>query len=235
MPQLLSDALFAVSTGGGFKSRTLYTDGEQTIFDVARPIILNGIPQCVESSDLLSRALIAEQPMIADEDRREEAELDAQYEAVKGRVFGGILDCLSNGLKNYPTTHLAKLPRMADSVKWVSACYGDDTFLKAYQDNEEEATRCGLDSSPTARAIIKMFGDKLAHWEGTAHELLEQLNDRTPYEQRDRKDYPTDAKKMGMRLTRDLPLLVKAGLRVDRDRDGNQRTIRIDRVSSLGA
>jgi hypothetical protein len=102
----------------------------------------------------------------------------------------------------------------------------------------EQSDQTGIGSMPSdasGSAIILMFGDKMMHWEGTAHELLEQVNDRTPYEQRNRKDYPTDAKNMGMRLTRDLPLLLKAGLAVDRDRGSKQRTIRIDRVSSLGA
>jgi len=223
-----------VSTGGGFKARTLYTDGEQTILDVACPIILNGIPQCAENSDLLSRSLLVEQPPRNEEDQRTEEELDARYEAVKGRVFGGILDLLSNGLKNYPTTKLARLPRMADSVKWITACYGDDTFLEAFKGNEEEATECGLDSSPIARAVIKILGDKSAYWEGTASELLEQLSNHTPYEQRG-KGYPTDAKSLGMRLRRDTPFLLKAGFKVEKGSTHGGRFIRIDRVSSSGA
>ena len=236
LPQLLSDTLCMVSTGGGFKARTLYTDGEQTIFDVSCPIILNGVPQCAESNDLLSRCLLVEKPPRNEEDQRTEKELDARYEVVKGRVFGGILDMIANGLRNYPTTHLAKLPRMADSVKWITACYGDDTFLEAFKGNEEEATECGLDYSPIARAVIKILGEKLAYWEGTASELLERLNDIIPYEQRNRTDYPTDAKSLGMRLRRDTPYLLKAGFKVGKaTRKSDRRIIRIDRVSSSGA
>ncbi len=234
LPQWMSDSLCSVSTGAGFKARTLYTDGEQTIFDVARPIILNGIPQCVESNDLLSRSLIVEQPMIAEEERREEVELDAQYEAIKGRVFGGILDCLCTGLANYSATKLERLPRMADSVRWVSACYGDDAFVKAYEANEEEAAQCGLDSSPIARAILDMFkGDRKA-WEGTATELLGEISNRLSYDQRG-KDFPTTYNALGVRLKRDVPLLLKAGLRVDKQHDHDRRGISIVRVSSLGA
>ena len=184
LPQWMSDTLCMVSTGGGFKARTLYTDGEQTIFDVACPIILDGVPQCAESSDLLSRCLLAEQPPRNEEDQRTETELDARYEAARGRIFGGILDLVSNGLRNYLTTHLTKLPRMADSVKWITACLGNDDFLAAYEGNEEEATQFGLDNSPTARAVIRMFGGTRTHWEGTAAELLAELNSIVPYDQR---------------------------------------------------
>ncbi len=39
----MSDAMCQLSTGGGFGTRALYTDGEEAIFDAMRPQILNGI------------------------------------------------------------------------------------------------------------------------------------------------------------------------------------------------
>ena len=41
----MSDALCRLSTGGGFSSRALYTDDEEMLFDVQRPIMLNGIDE----------------------------------------------------------------------------------------------------------------------------------------------------------------------------------------------
>ena len=237
LQQWLSDTLCMVATGGGFKARTLYTDGEQTVFDASCPIILNGVPQCAESNDLLSRALLVEQPQRSEEDQRTEAELDARYEEIKGRVFGGILDMIANGLRNYPTTHLTKLPRMADSVKWITACFGDDTFLEAFKGNEEEATACGLDCSPIARALLDMFKGNRLKWEGTAKELLATLKDPNlvPYEQQAHTDFPANANALGKQLRRDVPLLLKAGLRVENDRKNDNRMVRIDRVSASGA
>ena len=43
LPTWLSDALCRVATGGGFATRSLYTNDEETIFDFVRPLILNGI------------------------------------------------------------------------------------------------------------------------------------------------------------------------------------------------
>jgi hypothetical protein len=43
LPAWLSDAVCRLSTGGGFATRTLYENDEETIFDAQRPIILNGI------------------------------------------------------------------------------------------------------------------------------------------------------------------------------------------------
>ena len=57
LPPRLSDAFCRAATGGGIKTRKLYDDDEQTIFDICRPMGLNGIPDFAENSDLLSRSL----------------------------------------------------------------------------------------------------------------------------------------------------------------------------------
>ena len=59
-----SDALCRLSTGGGFATRTLYENGEETIFEAQRPVILNGIGDIATRSDLLDRALVLELPPI---------------------------------------------------------------------------------------------------------------------------------------------------------------------------
>jgi hypothetical protein len=53
----LSDALCRLASGGGFAARQLYTDQEEVLFDVARPLILNGIDDVIARPDLADRAL----------------------------------------------------------------------------------------------------------------------------------------------------------------------------------
>ncbi|MFO8014869.1 MAG: hypothetical protein R6X20_16390 [Phycisphaerae bacterium] len=53
----LSDAFCRLSTGGGFATRELYTDREEVIFDAQRPLIMNGITDLANRSDLLDRTL----------------------------------------------------------------------------------------------------------------------------------------------------------------------------------
>src|SRR6185503_4900409 len=43
LPNWLSDAICCLATGGGFSTRSLYTDDEEKIFDAMRPVLLNGI------------------------------------------------------------------------------------------------------------------------------------------------------------------------------------------------
>ena len=67
----LSDALCRVATGGGFATRTLYEDDEETIFSYMRPVAVNGIDEIVTRHDLLDRSLIIHLPAIPEEERRE--------------------------------------------------------------------------------------------------------------------------------------------------------------------
>jgi hypothetical protein len=117
---------------------------------------------------------------------------------------------------------------MADSVHWITSCVGN-SFIEAWATNEQEVSQCGLDSSPTARAILSMFGGDRTAWEGTMMELLELVNQSVGYAERGR-DYPTDAKMMGKRLKRDQPLLVQAGLRILSTRTANKRMVKIERA-----
>src|SRR5215210_4710406 len=76
----LSDALCRLSTGGGFGTRTLYENDEETIFDATRPVILNGITDVATKPDLLDRAIILVLPTIPEEKRKPEAELWREFE-----------------------------------------------------------------------------------------------------------------------------------------------------------
>jgi len=58
VPIWLSDALCRVATGGGFSTRSLYTDDEEVIFDAVRPIIVNGIDDIATRPDLADRCLL---------------------------------------------------------------------------------------------------------------------------------------------------------------------------------
>jgi hypothetical protein len=51
-----------LSTGGGFSTRTLYKNDEETIFSAKRPIIITGIGDVATRGDLLDRALLPPPP-----------------------------------------------------------------------------------------------------------------------------------------------------------------------------
>ena len=58
IPDWLSDALCRLATGGGFGTRTLYTDREEQLFYALRPVLLNGIEDLTTRPDLADRAIV---------------------------------------------------------------------------------------------------------------------------------------------------------------------------------
>ena len=60
----LSDAICRLATGGGFSTRELYTDSDEILFNVMRPVIINGIEEIISRGDLLDRTIIFNLPRI---------------------------------------------------------------------------------------------------------------------------------------------------------------------------
>jgi hypothetical protein len=54
----LPDALCRLASGGGFRTRSLHTNREETVFFVQRPVLLNGIPALTDAADLADRAIV---------------------------------------------------------------------------------------------------------------------------------------------------------------------------------
>ncbi|MCA3099730.1 MAG: hypothetical protein INH00_18315 [Rhodocyclaceae bacterium] len=58
------DALCVLATGGGYSARTLYTNAEETIIELRKPIMVNGISVIVTAQDLLDRTVHIDLPTI---------------------------------------------------------------------------------------------------------------------------------------------------------------------------
>jgi len=122
LPSWLSDALCRLASGGSFAIRRLYTDCDEVLFQAARPAVLNGIEDVVSRSDLADRAIFLALEPIADERRRTERQLWREFEVVRPRILGALLDAAAHGLRRLPQVRLERSPRMADFALWATAC-----------------------------------------------------------------------------------------------------------------
>lgn len=228
----LSDALCRIATGSGFATRKLHTDREEEVFAAARPVMLNGIPNLADRSDLADRAITLQLPAIAEEERRPEEEIDAEAGAALPRILGALLDAVSSGLCHLPETRLARAPRMADFARWVTACsqglgWDPDEFLEVYERNREEIFHTALEADPLAVAIRELVNvDHSNGWEGKPGELLDELNRRVPDKMKNRRSWPQSASALGSRIRGSAPLLRRAGFEVTFGHSG-ERFIRI--------
>ncbi|MDA8204261.1 MAG: hypothetical protein M0Z49_16195 [Chloroflexi bacterium] len=225
-----ADAICRLATGGGIATRRLYTDDEEEVFDLRRPVILNGIDDLATRSDLLDRAIVVELPRIPEEARREEAQLWETFAGAHARLLGALLDAVAAAMRNRSAVQLDRLPRMADFARWVVAAerdlgWPDGSFLKAYMGNRQAAHELGLDASPLVIPLRSLL-DEIEPWEGTAAGLLDALEVRAG-ERTDRRGWPRDARGVASDLRRLAPDLRAVGIEVTFVRVRGARIIRI--------
>jgi hypothetical protein len=237
LPDWLSDSLCRLATGGGFVSRKLYTDQEEVLIVANRPVILNGIEDIVSRPDLLDRAILLNLEALPEKQRRSEADVWASFEKERPGILGALLNAVSAGIRNLPTTHLPKLPRMADFALFVTACeealWDPGTFSIALQANQNTAVQDMIENDPVAEAICRRMVGK-TEWVGSASELLAQLNQLSAKHSGRRENWPTAPNALSKRLTRFATVMRKVGIEIVRERVGHKgtRLIRISQRSS---
>ena len=234
IPDWLSDALARLSTGSGFSTRQLYTDAEEFSFNAARPLLVNGIGEVIERSDLLDRAILVRLAPIPDADRRLESEFWSAFDAAQPAILGALLDVVVCAIDRERTVKLKSLPRMADFARWVTAAepalgWDHGTFLKAYHGNRAQAHEMALDADPIAVALRDLMTQD-GTWEGKPTELLDMLGELAGETVTRRKNWPQAANAMSTRLERLKPNLRAIGIEVERDRGRSQRTIIVRRL-----
>lgn len=219
----LSDNLSVLATGGGFAVRQLYTNTEEQIFNAQKPIILNGISQVATRGDLLDRAIVITLPPILEQHRKDEATFWHDFDAVRPCVLGALLDAVAVGLRRLPHVDLERKPRMADFAMWgvatEPACpWPPGMFLSVYAGNRQEAVEATLDGDPLVK-VVRV----IAPWRGTASDLLEELNRRTPEAATRHKDWYSRPRQVADHLRRLAPGLRRTGIDVTFKKEGHDR------------
>ena len=240
LPDWLSDALCRLSTGGGFSTRMLYSDNDETILDAVRPVILTGINAVAQNQDLVDRQVLIELPAIDNDGRRqEEAVLWERFKDVQPYILGALLDGVSMALRRMPLMHLDRLPRMADFAKWAAAAeaawgWADGTFMAAYGENRAGQAMASLEADLVASTLLEFMKDREV-WEGTPSELLDALTALVPEDKQKIKAgnsyvWPRLPNALTRRLRKAQVFLSQAGIRITEARNAQTRVWRIDRV-----
>lgn len=222
----MSDALCSLATGGGFATRLLYTDCEEQLFHAARPILLNAINNPVTRGDLADRCLFVNLPTIPENRRRTEADLNRAFASARPRIVGALLTAMSTALRNFESTKLAELPRMADFAHWAVAAepalgLESGEFMQAYVGNRGESHLEAIEHSPIGNAIVEHVR-YIGHWSGTARELLAELDARFNGSSERPDGWPKSAAGTANLLKRLAPALRSVGLSVDMPKPGSR-------------
>ena len=210
-----SDALCRLSTGGGMDSRALYSDTEQVLIDIQRPVLVNGIDDIAARPDLSERSIILTLPVIDPTQRRQESAFWNEFEAVKAGVFGAILDALAGAWRLAPFTHLSRLPRMGDIAVWATAAesalgWKPGTFMAAYDNNQQHAIEAGIEASPVGSTLLDLLAG-CRQWTETPSELYATLTERAGLMAKS-KAWPQSTKGLKNILHRLAPSLRRMGI-----------------------
>jgi hypothetical protein len=202
-----SDVLCRASTGGGIKTRKLYSNDEMMTLAICSPVLCNSIPEVITAQDLASRSIIVRQPVI--EHRMEEKVLFAAFDEELPRMFGALLDLMVRGLGS-DEVELPTLGRMADSIRWVTACMGDLTFYNVHRAVEETNQTESLDDSLLLELLRVELADAKGTLELTAGNLHHLLTGACNGDHEKLKKLPQTARATAGQLRRFAPALRKA-------------------------
>jgi hypothetical protein len=214
----MQDALCVLSTGGGFAKRKLYTDADEMVIDVQRPVMLNGISAAITAQDLVDRTVSVETPVIAE--RWEVTDLHGHFHALHASLLGALLDLFAAALARLPTVVLDahERPRLVEFARLGTALaevmgLPAESFMLQFNASRAETIARTIDASPVATAVMEYFEAR----SGTSttlsvKALLNELEGFRPQGAGDM--WPRTPKRLGDDLRRSAPSLRQMGIEV---------------------
>ena len=236
IPEWAADTLCRLVTGEADSKRRLYTDDEDVIIELRRAALLNGINVPTERGDVLDRSLVVELERIPDGDRKTEEQIWERFDAEHPGLLGALFDVLSQVIALKPSIKLSRRPRLADWGEYAAAVYevmgwGAEMFLKDWDEVVRVQNQATLDGSPVAQAIIKFMEDEVEYTATSSemHSKLKVVAAQLGVDVERDKAWPKSARWLWRRIKEVLPLLVAAGIEVNRSRDESAKQITLRR------
>ncbi|MFT4197684.1 MAG: hypothetical protein QM601_07220 [Pseudoxanthomonas sp.] len=228
LPAELSDTLCRISTGGAISERTLFSNLDETLVEVQRPVVMNGIEELATRPDLAQRGIHVELEPVARV--IPESRLMREFDADAPLIFGTILNALAICVSCADNVKLDPMPRMADFAQWAYAGlpllgFQPDDFMDAYIANQDAGLRLGLDSSPVGHALVAFMSQR-SEWCGTATELLDVLGNVEGVDRRS-KQWPRAPRALSAALTRLGPAMRAVGISRETGWAHRERHIRL--------
>jgi hypothetical protein len=162
VPKWLPDEVCKAVTGIGQTKRKLYTNDEDVVYEYKRCLGFSGINICLTEPDALDRSILIELTRIPREKRKLESQILSEFEELKPKVLGYILDVLVKALQIRSSLQLKDLPRMADFALWGEAIsqamgYKPLEFINTYYENIGRQNIEAIESHLLGHTIAKYF------------------------------------------------------------------------------
>jgi hypothetical protein len=199
-----SDTLCMISTGISSGTRVHYTNDEEHVFSVKRPVIFNGIPtELAQRSDLASRTIKLEVLPITT--RRTDEDLEEEFVKIWPGVLGGLLDGLVGAMRDRRTIVVDDPARMMDFEQFAEAgCramgFAKDKFVTEYALNRLGSMAMAAEASAVGRAVIEFLRMNSKGFAGQMSGLLQAL--QTYRGDAGYRDWPKDPTRLSTELRR---------------------------------
>lgn len=205
------DALCVLATGGALSARTLYTNHEETVIELRKPIVLNGISVNVTAQDLSDRSIYIELPPV--NQRLQSNAVDKAFDSCYSQLLGALLDQFVAALNHLGSVEIddADKPRMVDFAYLGEALYQANgysagTFVQNYSAMRQQGVYRTIESSPVGVALLYYLDANPNGWTGKLQDLLVLLPKPTG-----ESHWPKSAKGLGDILRRLAPALRTLG------------------------
>ncbi len=242
------DAFCILSTGGGYATRQLYTNGAEHVTRSKCPVLLNGINPVASQPDLIERVIGVELPTIAAGARRDEQSLESAWQADYPHIFAGLVGLFSEALAILPTVlipdgmqkRMLDFQRLGEAVSMAMGGKPGD-FSQRLDNLHSEGMLRGLDSYGISAALQVLLANrpqvasakptrgqqassakKRPLWSGTFLQLLHALNSLPEI---DRSNWPRSPRHLSSQLKRIAPGLRRLGIRIERGEHARNGTV----------
>lgn len=233
----MSDNLCKAVTGQGFGKRELYSDDDDIIYSFKRVLILNGINQIVENSDLLDRSLLLEVQRI--KENKSENDFWSHFEQRKPYILGSIFNVISAAMRVIDQVNVSQF-RMADMARWgvaITLALGleEKNFTDALEMNVQRRHEEAIDANLVAQ-ILRAYMEHRAGdmWETSPTEMHHQLKSHAEnLMQIDTRTFPKEANWLWKALERAQTNLEAFGIYLSRSRNDQERFIRVEKRQQI--
>lgn len=208
------DSACILATGGGFAKRRLYSDTDEVVINLRRPVLINGIVAAVTQQDLVDRCISIDCPVI--EARLTSTEMWREFDHNLPRIVGGLLDLAAKALDllkdvNLPAKQRPRLAEYAILGCAVAMAQGHkpETFMDAFMAMRAETVGRTLEASPVAVAVQELVEAIPGGITAPLKDILHELERFKPV---GTDAWPRSPKGLGDALRRAAPALRTLGI-----------------------
>jgi hypothetical protein len=225
----LQSILSGAATGYGHKERELFTNFGSTTLQFRRTMIINGLKVPLTAEDVISRCLLVPFDGSFPSGEVDKSLLESEFDKQRANLFGGLLDVISAALKILPS--VAPIPsglsRFRDWARLALASaqvmgISQADFLEVLEIVKKRQDRYVTTSTSVCDAALRLM-EKRSVWEGTATELLGELEGIARVARLDTTRWPKCAEQLGQLLNNVKKEMEAEGVTVERNRVGKNR------------